>query len=175
MTAIQFQDRFRSEADCEFAILKARWPQGFRCPNCGHDDAYELSGRRLFQCTVCRHQASVTAGTIFHGTKIPLRNWFWMIYEVAQDKGGGSSSRLARQLGMYQKTVWHILQKIRHAMGRRDEGITLGGLIELDEAIIGPHARKTGRVKEEAAKSRKKSEAERHGEAIRKNQKLKFS
>jgi len=70
-----------------------------------------------------------------------------MIYMVAHDKGGASSSRLAAQLGMYQKTVWHILQKIRHAMGNRDESFTLAGLIELDEAIIGPEARKTGRQK----------------------------
>jgi transposase-like protein len=161
ITAIQFQDRFRTEEDCELALAKLRWPDGVRCPNCGHDDAYHLKGRRLFQCTVCRVQTSVTAGTLFHKTRIPLRHWFWMIYEVAQDKGGGSSSRLARQLGMYQKTVWHLLQKIRHAMGRRDEGITLAGVIELDEALIGPHARKTGRPNrnaptQEASKPRKK-------------------
>ena len=70
-----------------------------------------------------------------------------MIYCVAHDKGGASSSRIASQLGMYQKTVWHILHKIRHAMGNRDEGITLAGLIEMDTAIIGPGARKTGRRK----------------------------
>lgn len=149
ITAIDFQDKFRTEEDCELALARLRWPKGFYCPNCGHDDAYHLLGRRLFQCTVCRHQTSVTAGTMFHATKIPLRHWFWIIYQVAQDKGGGSSSRLARQLGMYQKTVWHLLQKIRHAMGRRDEGIILAGLIELDEAVIGPHARKTGRVKQD--------------------------
>lgn len=147
MTAIEFQDRFRTEEDCELAIMNLRWPNGFVCPNCGHDDAYHLEGRRLFQCIHCRHQSSITAGTIFHGTRVPLRNWFWMIYQVAHDKGGASAMRLAMQLGMYYKTVWHMLQKIRHAMGHRDEPITLSGLIELDEAIIGPHARKAGRVK----------------------------
>lgn len=145
MTALEFQDRFRSEADCESAIAKLRWPKGFICPNCSHDDAYHLKGRRVFQCVVCRHQASVTAGTIFHGTKIPLRNWFWMIYLVAHDKGGASSSRIADQLGMYQKTVWHILQKIKHAMGNRDDGIVLAGVIEMDQAYVGAEARKTGR------------------------------
>lgn len=145
MTALEFQDRFRTEEDCARVISKLRWPKGFVCPNCEHDDAYYISTRHLFQCTVCKHQTSITAGTVFHGTKIPLRNWFWMIYMVAHDKGGASSSRIAAQLGMYQKTVWHILHKIREAMGDRDEGITLAGLIELDEAIIGPEARKTGR------------------------------
>ena len=147
MTALEFQDRFRTEEDCQEALAKLRWPQGFTCPNCGHDDAYLIKERRLLQCIVCRHQASITAGTIFHGTKIPLRNWFWMIYTVAHDKGGASSSRFAQQLGMYQKTAWHILQKIRHAMGNRDEVIKLEGLIEIDEAEIGREARKTGRRK----------------------------
>lgn len=146
MTAIEFIDKFRTEDDCVDALIKLRWPNGFICPNCGHDDAYKLK-RELFQCTVCRHQTSVISGTIFHGTKVPLRNWFWIIYEVAQDKGGASSSRLAKQLGMYQKTVWYLLQKVRHAMGSRDQGIKLAGLIELDEAILGPQARKTGRRK----------------------------
>lgn len=147
MTALEFQDRFASEEDCLAAIAKLRWPKGFICPNCGHDDAYLIKERGLLQCIVCRHQASVTAGTLFHGTKIPLRNWFWMIYVVAHDKGGASSSRIADQLGMYQKTVWNILHKIRQAMGNRDDAITLAGLIELDEAEIGPEARKTGRQK----------------------------
>jgi len=145
MTALEFQDRFGTEEACEVALARLRWPQGFICPNCNHDDAYHLPGRGLLQCTVCRHQASVTAGTIFHGTRIALRKWFWMIYMVAHDKGGASSTRIAQQLDMYQKTVWHILQKIKHAMGNRDEAITLAGLIEIDEAEIGAPARKTGR------------------------------
>lgn len=151
MTAIEFQDSFRTEEDCQRYLAKLRWPKGFICPNCEHDDAYLVTTRGLFQCVVCRHQTSVTSGTLFHGTKIPLRNWFWMIYQVSQDKGGASSTRLAEQLGMYQKTVWHILQKIRHAMSRRDENIILAGLIELDEAVIGPQARKTGRRSEAEA------------------------
>ncbi len=145
MTAIEFQDAFRTEKDCVKAIAKYRWPNGFICPNCEHDDGYFISTRGLFECTICCWQTSVTAGTIFHGTKIPLRNWFWMIYLMAHDKGGVSSTRIAAQLGMYQKTVWNILQKIRHSMGKRDEAISLAGLIELDEAEIGAEARKTGR------------------------------
>ena len=145
LTAIEFQDRFRSEEDCLEYIRRIRWPKGFVCPNCGHDFGYELNERRLFQCGVCKRQTSVTAGTIFHKTRTPLRHWFWMIYQIAQDKGGASASKLARQLGGFQSTVWNQLQKLRHAMERRDEEITLAGFIELDEAIIGPHARKTGR------------------------------
>jgi hypothetical protein len=70
-----------------------------------------------------------------------------MIYQMTQDKGGASASRLAKQLCGFQSTDWNQLQKLRHAMGRRDESITLAGFIELDEAVIGPHARETGRRK----------------------------
>lgn len=145
MTVIEFQKRFFSEEACLDHLEKMRWPKGFLCPNCGHDVGYRLTYRRLIQCAVCRHQTSVTSGTIFHKTRIPLQYWFWIIFLVAHDKGGASASRLAVQLGMYYKTVWHILQKIRYAMGRRDQNITLAGFIELDEAVLGPQARKKGR------------------------------
>ena len=149
LSAIEFQDRFRTEEDCLEYVRQLRWPHGFICPNCGHDDAYELKERRLYQCYVCRRQTSVTAGTIFHKTRTPLRHWFHMIYQIAQDKGGASASKLARQLNGFQSTVWNQLQKLRHAMERRDETITLAGFIELDEALIGPQARKTGRQRRE--------------------------
>ena len=142
---IAFKEAFSSEEHCLDYIEKLRWPNGFRCPNCEHDVGYRLTLRRLIQCAVCRHQTSATAGTIFHKTRIPLQNWFWIIFLVAQDKGGASASRLAAQLGMYYKTVWYVLHKIRHAMERRDERITLAGYIEMDEAIVGRQARKPGR------------------------------
>lgn len=147
MNAIEFQDSFRTEDDCLEYIEKVRWPNGFICPNCGHDFGYRIKERRLIQCAVCRKQTSITAGTIFHKTRTPLRQWFWMIFQMSQDKGGASSVKLAKQLRMYQSTVWNQLHKLRHAMERRDENIALAGYIELDEGIIGPHARKTGRRK----------------------------
>jgi len=137
ITLLDFQERFRTEADCLDQIVKMRWPRGFVCPACGHDDGYQLSTRRAIQCTICRCQTSITAGTIFQKTKVPLRYWFWMIYLVAEDKGGASASRVARQLGMHYDTVWHILHKIRMAMENRDERYTLAGFIELDEAFFG--------------------------------------
>jgi hypothetical protein len=61
---------------------------------------------------------------------------------MTEDKAGTSSTRLASQLGMHQTTVWHLMHKIRHAMGRRDETIKLAGFVEMDEAILGPYARR---------------------------------
>lgn len=137
MTLLDFQERFRTEEDCLDQIVKMRWPKGFVCPVCGHDDGYRLNTRRAIQCSVCRSQTSITAGTIFHKTKVPLHYWFWMIYLVAEDKGGASASRVARQLGMHYDTVWHILHKIRMAMENRDERYMLAGFIELDEGFFG--------------------------------------
>ena len=163
MNAIEFQDRFQTEEDCLAYIEKMRWPQGFICPNCSHDFGYRLSQRRVIQCAVCRKQTSVTAGTIFHKTRTPLRHWFWMIFQMGQDKGGASSVRLAKQLGGFQSTVWNQLQKLRHAMERRDERISLAGFIELDEAIIGPQARKTGRQKDDDDDNKKGPRPKRLG------------
>lgn len=143
MTVLEFEKCFDTEEKCISYLRKLRWPKGFICPNCGHDDGYELSARPLIQCTVCHRQTSVTAGTIFDKTHKPLTVWFRMIYSVAQDKGGASSSKLAKQFGIPQKTTWHMLNKIRTAMGRRNEQtIQLSGSIEIDEGFFGKEARK---------------------------------
>ena len=140
----EFQKQFGKEEDCEQAIVKARWPKGFVCPKCNHDDGYRLRTKRAIQCAVCRHQISITAGTIFHNTRISLVNWFWMIYQIASDKRGVSALRLSKELGMYYRTVWHILHKIRRSMSGRDNSvIRLAGLIELDQGYFGGKHRKT--------------------------------
>jgi hypothetical protein len=142
---LEFQNQFGSDDACLDYLERLRWPNGFICPNCDHDFGYRIAYRRLIQCAVCRHQTSVTAGTLFHKTRIPLLKWFYMIYLTTSDKGGASAMRLSKQLGMHYATVWFCLHKIRSALARRDDAITLAGFIELDEAVIGPHARKTGR------------------------------
>lgn len=142
MDALQFQQLFGTDEQCRDFLFKLRWPKGFVCPNCEHDDAQFLAPRRLYQCYNCKHQTSVTSGTLFHRTHLPLRCWFWIIYQMTHDKGGVSATRLASQLNRPYKTIWHVLHKLRLAMGRRDEGITLAGLIEFDEAILGPEARR---------------------------------
>lgn len=149
MTLIEFQNRFDSEEACMDYLEKLRWPHGFVCPNCNHDVGYRITFRRLIQCAVCRHQTSVTAGTILHKTKTSLRKWFWMLYMMSSDKSGVTVMQMARQLGMHYDTAWHIAHKIRHAMDSRDRNINLSGFIELDEAIFGPQARKEGRPRTE--------------------------
>jgi hypothetical protein len=157
MNALDFQNAFATEEQCKEFLSKLRWPRGFICPNCQHDDGFEIASRQLIQCRLCDHQTSVTAGTIFHKTHLPLPCWFWIIYQMSQDKGGVAATRLSRELDRPYKTIWHIMQKIRHAMERRDELITLGGLIEMDEAKLGPEARRPANDNpEDKKKPRKK-------------------
>lgn len=144
LSVFEFNQRYRSEKDCLLAIEKMRWPNGFICPKCEHDDGYRLSRKRVIECAVCKQQTSITAGTIFHKTRIPLLKWFWMMFLIAQDKGGASALRLSKQLDMYFRTVWNILHKLREAMSKRDnEVIRLSTLIQMDEAYFGGPKRKT--------------------------------
>lgn len=138
LTLPEFQRQFGTEEGCLQAIYDARWPRGFVCPKCSHNDGYRLSSRpRTIQCVLCKRQTSITAGTIFHGSHIPLPDWFLAIYLTAQDKGGISASRLSNMLGISYPTAWFLNQRLHHAMSKRDENLTLAGYIELDEAFFG--------------------------------------
>lgn len=136
-TLIEFQAQYPDEEQCYLALRRARWPEGFRCPRCGHDRSSWIAGRRLDQCRRCRHQASVTAGTILHRTRMPLRIWFLAIFFVARHKRGISALQLQRDtgLGSYQ-TAWTLLHKIRSALGPQT-GNRLRGLVEVDETYVG--------------------------------------
>ena len=98
----EFLKAYGTELQCEQALAAARWPDGFRCPRCqgaGHS-VFRDGPRQVFQCTGCRHQASLIAGTIFQGTKLPLTTWFLAFYLVGQAKTGISSLALRRHLGV---------------------------------------------------------------------------
>ena len=89
----EFFQQYGTEAQCEAALEKARWPDGFRCPRCDGAAYYVLRGtrRKLFQCAACRHQSSLIAGTLFQGTKLSLTVWFLAIYLISQAKTGLSA------------------------------------------------------------------------------------
>jgi transposase-like protein len=146
MSLLEFQRRFATEDDCREALEQARWPNGFVCPRCEGTKATRLGPRKLLQCSACRYQVSVTAGTILHRTHIPLQKWFWAMWLVAQDKGGVSALRLSQQLELSYRAAWGLLHKLRKAMANRDAGYTLTGSIEMDDAFFGgPASGKRGR------------------------------
>jgi len=135
-TILEMEERFGTDAACRDYLFQLRWPEGFRCPRCGHDTAWHL-GRGLHLCSGCRFQASVTAGTIFQDTRKPLRLWFRAIWYVTSQKHGMSALGLKRVLGLGSyETAWTWLHKLRHAMVRpgRDR---LAGRVEIDEIYIG--------------------------------------
>jgi len=134
---LEFQQKFSTEEACRCHLFKIRWPNGFRCPRCNHNRAYELTKRNLFQCTECGYQASVTAGTVMHRTRTPLLIWFWAIYLVANDKRGISATYLSRQFEVSYPTAWLMLHKIRKAMIDRDSMYYLAGIIEMDDTLFG--------------------------------------
>lgn len=135
-TMLEFEDRFRTEDACRAYLSQVRWPEGFRCTRCGHDRAWRTH-RGLWQCCTCENAVSVTAGTVFHRTQLPLRVWFQAIWLVTNQKSGVSALGLQRTLGLSRyETAWAILHKLRRAMVRpgRDP---LMDEVEVDEIYVG--------------------------------------
>ncbi len=144
MDLITFQSRFGSEEACRKRLFELRWPEGFRCPQCGCEESYYLEKRALYQCTECKHQTSLTAGTIMHRTRTPLVKWFWAIYLVSTDKRGLSALDLSRKVDIGMKCAWTMLHKIRKAMKARDANYQLAGLIQVDDAFFSGGVSKGG-------------------------------
>jgi transposase-like protein len=136
-TLREFQLQFAGEEACQEYLAACRWPDGFVCPRCGGRRAYELAKLRRWQCTGCRHQVSLTAGTILHNTKTPLTVWFWAAYLMTTDKRGVSALLFQRQLGLRRyETAWMMLHKFRRAMINRTRE-PLRGEVEVDDTWVG--------------------------------------
>src|SRR4029453_4132194 len=126
---------------CGGVVEKLRWPKGFVCPICGGCEGTRLSTRPKIQCRACRHQVSLTAGTIFHATKLPLTSWFLAMWLIATAKNGISSVELGRRLGIKQTNAWAMKQKIMAVMAGREEKKRLDGRVEREEVSRGGHRR----------------------------------
>jgi transposase-like protein len=144
-TVLELRDQFPDETACRQYLARLRWPQGFSCPRCQSSEAW-LTARGLYHCRRCGHQASVTAGTLFADTNLPLRLWFEAVWHVTNQKYGASALGMQRTLGLGSyHTAWNWLHKLRRAMGRpgRDR---LAGVVEADETYLGgPRSGKGGR------------------------------
>ncbi|MFN8215695.1 MAG: IS1595 family transposase [Solirubrobacterales bacterium] len=134
---LEFQRRFPDDDACRAYLFASRWPEGFRCPQCGEGEIGGEHRRHLWQCKGCGHQTSVTAGTVMHKTRLPLSLWFWAAYLVATHTPGISAVQLQRQLGISRyETAWLMLQKLRRAMVA-PEREPLSGEVEIDETLVG--------------------------------------
>src|SRR5690349_14339754 len=99
-----FRERFGTEEACRTALFAMRWREALACPPCGSRSFCELRTRKVFQCNRCKKQLSLTAGTVFQDTKLPLTTWFAAIYHLTRGKNGISSIELGRRLGVKQGT-----------------------------------------------------------------------
>ena len=137
-TLPEFMRKFDSEEACADVVRRWKYPEGFRCPaiDCGHPEAWYLPSRELDECKKCGHQVSLTAGTILHKSKKPLRLWFTAMFLFASSKQGISALELKRQLGVSYQTAWAWLHKLRFGVGARATSL-LTGTVETDETYIG--------------------------------------
>ena len=143
ISLLEWQKRYGTERACEKVLFKIRWPNGFVCPRCNSIEVSYIKTRKIYQCSQCRYQVSITAGTLFHSTNLSLVKWFWAIYLTASDKGGISALRLAKHIGVSWPTARKMLKKIHTAMTDRDSKYRLEQLIEFDDAYIG--GKRTGK------------------------------
>ena len=136
----EFLERYGTEEKCEAAFVARRWPQGFVCPRCRHAQArtsFVREGRRYWQCAACQHQCSVTSGTMFEASKLPLRCGFLAMQLLTQSKNNVSALELKRHLGVCYRTAWLLKHKILEGMRLAEAKRPLTGRVEIDDAYLG--------------------------------------
>jgi len=145
-TLREFNAFFPDERACLDYLARLRWPGGFACPTCGGRRAWRMSKGRNLRCAACRADVSVTAGTIFADTRLPLSVWFAAAWYAASQKPGVSALGLKRILGLGSyETAWALLHKLRRAMVRPGREL-LSGELEVDESYLGgPRPGRRGR------------------------------
>jgi transposase-like protein len=119
-----FRDLDTAEARCREYLEELRWPEGVTCPRCGSRETARLEARKRFWCRDCKHQFSVTSGTLFHGSHAPVWKWFLAVQLLVESEGGLPANQLVRQLGGSYKTAWFIEHRVRAALkeSRRRSG-----------------------------------------------------
>ncbi len=129
-------ERFHSEDNCRKYLAALRWPKGITCPRCGSTSVSDIYTRNQLDCNSCRYRFSVTSGTIFHDSHLPLWKWFATTYLMIESKKGISANQIKRTLGVSYKTAWYLCHRIRAAMTElRPE--PLKGTVEADETLVG--------------------------------------
>lgn len=152
MNVIDIADRIQTEGDAYRYLEGLRWPDGPTCPHCGSEEVTFLnpsngssrktsggatmSQRRVWQCRPCRKQFSVLTGTCFHGSKISVRKWVFVLFEMCCSKNGVAAREIQRKYGLCSRTAWFMMHRIREAM--KDDGLTMfRGVVVADETYFG--------------------------------------
>ena len=153
LTIPALMNRLDSEADAYLLLEELRWAGRTVCPHCGEDERCfylrpangvsrrtrtgSVSERRVWKCGDCRKQFSVLTGTIFHGTKIPVRTWLLVVFEMCASKNGVAAKEIERKYDLTNKSAWFMLHRIREAMKRDPLAGMLSGTVVADETYIG--------------------------------------
>ncbi|MEA2376222.1 MAG: hypothetical protein QOD13_129 [Thermoleophilaceae bacterium] len=146
-------EKIRTEADAYLFLENLRWGDKPVCPHCGSvrkpyfltpkngtsrkTRTGSVSERRVWKCADCRKQFSVLTGTIFHGTKIPVRTWIFVIFEMCASKNGVAAREIERKYGLQPKSAWFMTHRIREAMKREPMAGLLSGRVVADETYYG--------------------------------------
>lgn len=144
MNLMRLFEQFDTDEECRAVLEDLRWPHGVKCPRCESDKVYRASPRKQFDCASCGYQFSVTSGTIFHDTHLPLPKWFVATYLICESKKGMSANQMKRTLGVSYKTAWYLCHRIRAAM-KDVAAPLLSGIVEVDETYVGGKVRGKGR------------------------------
>jgi transposase-like protein len=140
MDLIALMDNFGSDEKCRAYLELLRFPDGVYCLRCESKKISRIYKRNQFVCDACKYQFSVTVGTIFQDSHLPLQKWFAAIYLMCESRKGISANQMKRTLKVAYKTAWYLCHRIREAV-KTDEGILLSGIVECDETFIGGKAK----------------------------------
>jgi len=144
MNIMKLAELFHSDDRCRAYLEALRWPEGITCLRCQSPKISRSYKRNQFICDACEYNFSVTAGSIFHDTKLPLPKWFMAVYLMTESKKGISANQMKRTLAVSYKTAWYLCHRIRAAM-RDAAAPMLRGIVEVDETYVGGKRRGVGR------------------------------
>jgi len=138
--------RFGDESKCREYLEVMRWRDGIECPRCDHKEATKIAKRQQYYCLSCHYNFSVTAGTIFNDSHLPLWKWFLATYLLCESRKGMSANQIKRTLGISYKTAWYLCHRIRAAMKDAEIQPKLDGVVEMDETYVGGHKHGRGQI-----------------------------
>jgi len=134
---INLIERYSDEGKCRKYLEALKWQEGVKCPRCGSKKISHIEKRHQYDCDKCRYQFTVTAGTIFHDSHLPLWKWFLAVYLMTESKKGISANQLSRSLKVSYKTAWYLCHRIRKAIEEATHKPKLTGIVEADETYVG--------------------------------------
>jgi transposase-like protein len=141
MTLVDVVNLFSTDEKCRELLVRLRWPNGAECLRCKGPVVELATARQLFYCKECDYQFTVTAGTIFNDSHLPLQKWFLATLLMCESRKGHSANQMKRELGISYKTAWFLCHRIRKAMAGADTEM-LSGTVEMDETYVGGRERK---------------------------------